>query len=111
MILDGSQSEEINNLIFPEIHVDNDLDPWSSDSSSTSQKCGLFNSANNVTSHSLDDPQPSAAPNNDRLLYILVEKASGLYFVDGDEPCACVTVECNGYTVKKFVCWSSFHFP
>ena len=42
-----------------------------------------------------------SSPDTDALpLYVLIEEASGLYFVDGDEPRVSVTVECNEKKVK-----------
>jgi hypothetical protein len=46
--------------------------------------------------------ESTSSPDTDVLpLYILIEEASGLYFVDGDEPRVSVTVECNGKEVKS----------
>ena len=42
----------------------------------------------------------------DLKLYILVEEANGLYFVDGDQPRACVAIECG----NEQVCNKSLHY-
>jgi hypothetical protein len=49
---------------------------------------------NNGSAESDSSPGTDALP-----LYVLIEEASGLYFVDGDEPRVSVTIECNGKQV------------